>query len=167
MKSNLQFDFLVDKEKNTLTIVREFNAEQQIVWECYTKSELLEQWFAPKPWYAKTKTMDFKNGGFWLYAMCGPNGEEHWGKMQYENINPIESYEGLDVFCDENGTLNSELPSQYWNVTFHSNDENTLVKTIITYDSLTDLEAILKMGMKEGLTLAYTGLDDLLLTLTK
>lgn len=164
---NLQFDFIVDKEKQQLIINREFQASRQLVWNCYTKSELLEQWFAPKPWYAKSKTMNFENGGFWLYAMCGPNGEEHWGKMNYENINPIESYEGQDVFCDENEVQNMELPTQYWNVSFIENNENTIVNTIIIYKSLEDLEAILKMGMKEGLTMTLDGLGELLETLKK
>lgn len=63
MNSNLQFDFLVDKEKNTINVRREFLANQQLVWDCYTKRELLDQWFAPKPLSAKTKSMDFSEGG--------------------------------------------------------------------------------------------------------
>jgi uncharacterized protein YndB with AHSA1/START domain len=43
--NNLQFDFLANKDNNTLTIRREFNAEKQLVWDCYTKQELLDQWF--------------------------------------------------------------------------------------------------------------------------
>lgn len=38
MKHNLQFDFIADKQKNTLTIRREFLADRQLVWDCYTKS---------------------------------------------------------------------------------------------------------------------------------
>jgi uncharacterized protein YndB with AHSA1/START domain len=72
MNSNLQFDFLVDKESNTITVKREFAANRQLVWSAYTESELLDQWFAPKPWKARTKTMDFREGGHWLYAMVSP-----------------------------------------------------------------------------------------------
>ena len=60
MKAQLQFEFLVDKEKNTLTIRREFAAERKLVWDCYTKSELLNQWFAPKPFNM------FKNRFYYL-----------------------------------------------------------------------------------------------------
>lgn len=49
MKSHLLFDFLVDREKNSLTVKCEFAAYRQLVWDAYTKSELLNQWFAPKP----------------------------------------------------------------------------------------------------------------------
>lgn len=167
MNSNLKFDFLVNKENNTLTVTREFAANRQLVWDAYTKSELLEQWFAPKPWKAKTKTMDFREGGYWLYAMCGPEGEEHWARMDYKKINPIESYTALDGFCDEEGNLNEQFPQANWDATFEDLNEHTLVHTVVTYKSLNDLETIINMGMKEGLTMAMEGLDDLLLTLSK
>jgi uncharacterized protein YndB with AHSA1/START domain len=162
-----QFDFLVDKKNNTLTVKREFAATRQLVWDCYTKSELLEQWFAPKPFKAKTKTMDFREGGHWLYAMVDPQGTEHWGRMDYVKIQPIEKYVGLDGFCDSNGVLNPQLPRANWEVTFHDRGKNSMVETIVTYKSLADLETIIQMGMKEGLTMTLENLDDLLLTLNK
>src|SRR5688572_32700048 len=80
MKNTLQFDFIVDKEKNTLTLKREFAANRQLVWDCYTKSELLDRWFAPAPLTTKTKSMDFRPGGHWIYAMVDPDGKEYWGR---------------------------------------------------------------------------------------
>ena len=75
MKQTLHFDFLVDKKKNTITVRREFAANRQLVWDCYTKSELLDQWFAPKPFTTKTKSMEFNDGGHWIYAMIDPDGK--------------------------------------------------------------------------------------------
>ena len=167
MKPNLKFDFLADKENNTLTITREFAANRQLVWDCYTKSELLDQWFAPKPLTTKTKTMDFREGGHWIYAMVEPNGTEYWGRMDYVTIQAIERYSGLDGFCDANGVLNPELPRASWDVTFKDLNEHSLVQTIVTYKSLADLEAVIKMGMKEGLTSTRERLDDLLIALKK
>jgi uncharacterized protein YndB with AHSA1/START domain len=167
MKANLQFDFLVDKENNTLTIKREFAADRQLVWDCYTKSEHLDQWFAPRPFTTKTKTMDFREGGHWIYAMVDPNGTEYWGRMDYEKIQPIGHYSGLDAFCDENGNLNTELPRANWDVTFHDLDEHARVDTVVTYNSLADLETVINMGMQEGLTSTLERLDDLLETLKK
>ncbi len=83
MNSNLLFDFLVDKENNTLTIKREFNGSKQLVWDCHTKKELLDQWFAPAPLTTKTKSMDFRNGGHWHYVMIDPSGSEYWGWTEY------------------------------------------------------------------------------------
>ena len=47
MKTDLRFDFVVDMQKSSLTVRREFAAKRQLVWDCYTKQELLDQWFAP------------------------------------------------------------------------------------------------------------------------
>jgi len=168
MKTTLQFDFLVDKENNTMTVKREFAAGRQLVWDCHTKSELLDQWFAPKPFTTKTKYQDFREGGHWHYAMVSPEGQEFWAKMDYLKIKPIDGYSVLDAFCDENGVLNTELPRANWNVTFREQGkDHCVVETLVTYPSLADLEKVIAMGMKEGLTMTLENLDDLLARLVK
>ncbi len=161
---NLAFDFTVNKENNTITVNREFNAKLSLVWDAYTKSEILEQWWAPKPWKAKTKSMDFKEGGHWHYAMCGPGGERHWAFTTYQRIEFQKVFTGVDSFTDEIGIVNRELPQSKWEVSFNNKGESTFVKTHISYDSLEQLEAIIKMGFKEGYTMAMQSLVELLKT---
>ena len=165
MKSNLQFDFIVDKESNQLTLRREFLADRQLVWDCYTKSELLDKWFAPKPMTTKTKTMDFREGGHWHYAMIDTNGTEDWGYTVYLTIQPIDFYTSLDAFSNEQGEVNKDLPRAKWRVSFLDKSENTLVETIVQYNSLSDLEAVIQMGMEQGMTMTLEKLDELLATL--
>ena len=165
MKADLQFDFLVDKDKNTITVKREFAAKRQMVWDCYTKSELLDQWFAPKPLTTKTKFMDFSEGGHWLYAMVEPNGQEYWGRTDYQTIDAIDNYTALDGFCDNTGTLNPDLPRSTWNVSFTDVAKHTLVETVVSYTSAEALQQVINMGLKEGLTSTLERLDELLLTL--
>ncbi|MCB0517538.1 MAG: SRPBCC domain-containing protein [Lewinellaceae bacterium] len=166
MTATLQFDFLVDKENNTLTIRREFAAGRQLVWDCYTKSELLDQWFAPKPFTTKTKSMVFSPGGHWHYAMIDPsNGNEYWGWTEYLTIRPIDFYTSLDAFSNEAGEINDKLPRAKWVTTFTDKGEHALVETVVTYNSLTDLEAILQMGMEGGMRSTMERLDELLASL--
>jgi len=167
MKNTMQLDFVVDKEKNTLTVKKEFAANRQLVWDCHTKSEFLNRWFAPKPFTTKTKSMSFQEGGHWLYAMIDPDGKEYWGRTDYTKINPIDNYTALDAFSNEKGEVNPDLPRAIWVVSFQDLAENTLVQTVVTYKSLTDLETVINMGMKEGITSTMESLDDLLLTLKK
>lgn len=167
MKPNLQFDFIVDKQNNTLTVKREFAANRQLVWDCYTKSELLDRWFAPKPLTTKTKSMDFSNGGHWHYAMVEPNGTEYWGLTEYTEIQPTDYYKALDAFSDSAGNINAELPRANWNVSFHDFGENAMVQTVVTYKSLSDLETVINMGMEEGMLSTLERLDDLLIALAK
>jgi uncharacterized protein YndB with AHSA1/START domain len=165
MKAEMLFDFLVNKEKNTITIKREFAAKQKLVWDCYTKSELLDRWFAPKPLTTKTKAMDFKEGGHWLYAMVEPNGQEYWGRMDYQSIQAIDHYTALDGFCDDTGALNPDLPRSQWNVTFSDMTAHTLVETVVSYASAQALQQVIDMGLKDGLASTLERLDELLLTL--
>ncbi|MES2512919.1 MAG: SRPBCC domain-containing protein [Bacteroidota bacterium] len=167
MKHNLTVDFSVNKENNTITVKREFAADVALVWDAYTKSEILDQWWAPKPWKAKTKTMDFREGGHWLYAMVGPQGEEHWSRADYQTVKSQKTFTGVDGFTDENGTINKEMPQSKWEVTFTGKGDVTLVEFQITFPDLTQLEETIKMGFKEGLLSAMENLDALLPSLQK
>ena len=167
MSKNLAFDFSVDKESKTIKIKREFAADRALVWDAYTKSEILDQWWAPKPWKARTKSMDFREGGKWLYAMVGPEGEEHWALAQFSRIKPQQAYTGVDAFTDAEGNINESMPQSKWDVSFSDKDEDTLVEFKISYDDLAQLEATIEMGFKDGMRIAMEGLDELLPSLKK
>lgn len=162
MNPNLQFSFDVDKENNSLKIKREFNAPLDRVWEAWTTAEILDQWWAPKPYKAVTKSMDFREGGRWLYYMESPEGHKHWCKNDYEKIDPKKSFSGLDAFCDEEGEVNTAMPRTLWTNTFNQSEDKTLVTIIAKYENLEDLEKVLNMGMKEGFTMALQNLDEYL-----
>lgn len=166
MSKHLAFDFSVNKENKTITVKREFAASLPLVWDAYTKSEILDQWWAPKPWKARTKTMDFRDGGRWHYAMVGPEGEQHWAAADYSGIQEQKKFVALDTFTDEAGTLKTG-PESKWEVTFTSEGAVTLVEVHITFPNLSDLETHIKMGFKEGFTMALGNLDELLPTLKK
>lgn len=161
MRRNLLFDFSVNKEKNTIHIKREFDQTVQLVWKAWTDPKFLDLWWAPKPWKARTKTMEFREGGFWLYAMEGPEGQTHWSKATYISIVKERSFSAKDGFCDENGTINSDFPQSVWENRFFANDQSTDVVITVTFDTLADLEQTISMGFKEGFTMGLTQLDEL------
>lgn len=163
--NKLQFDFSVNKENNTIAIKREFNAGLKLVWDAWTKAELLDQWWGPKPWRAETKTMDFREDGFWHYAMVGPEGEKHWSKANYISIENEKSFTGKDGFCDENGTINPTFPQNLWTNNFSAKGDKVEVDMLLTFDSLEDLQQTIDMGFKEGFTVCLEQLDELLPTL--
>lgn len=167
MSSNLNFDFSVNRENKTIKVKREFAAELSIVWNAYTKSEILDQWWAPKPWKASTKTMDFRVGGHWLYAMVGPEGEVHWSRADYIDIEHQKKFTGLDAFTDAEGNVNTDIGQSRWEVTFTGKGPHTLVEILMTFDNAAQLDTMIGMGMKEGLAMAMEGLDELLPSLRK
>lgn len=165
MKNNLSMDFSVFQENLTIVIKREFSANLDMVWMAWTEVEYIEQWWAPKPWSIKTKSWNFVPGGNWIYAMVGPHGEEHWSFANFNSISPKTNYQFGDSFCDKNGAVNSKLPNSQWNIDFISLGELTSVDIAIVYNSVTDLEEIIKMGFREGISMAMNNLDDKLLEL--
>lgn len=160
MRSNLLFDFTVNKENSTVNVKREFAANHTLVWDAWTNPEILDLWWAPKPWKTETVAMDFKEGGTWLYYMQGPEGERHYCKNEYQTIDAPKTFSGLDAFCDENGTTNEDFPRTLWTNTFSVNEATTTVTIVAKYQSLEDLEKIIAMGFKEGFTMAMENLDD-------
>src|ERR1017187_4030504 len=110
MNQTLLFDFSVDKDNKTIIVRREFAAELGLVWDAWTKPELLDLWWAPKTEKTVTKSMDFREGGSWLYAMISPDNFAHWCKFDFEKIERQKRFSLHDAFCDENGTINPRMP---------------------------------------------------------
>lgn len=162
MKNDLLFDFTVNKESNTVNVKREFAANLGLVWNAWTQAEILDQWWAPKPWKAETKSHDFREGGVWLYAMVGPENEKHWAKAEFKTIDAKKTFSWADAFCDENGHINTDLPQAVWTNTFTEQDGITRVEVSIKHDKYEDIEAILNMGFKEGFAMGLDNLDELL-----
>lgn len=161
--ANTKTRYEKDPGNKKMTITREFAAEPKEVWRAWTEPELLEQWWAPKPWRAESKEMDFRVGGHWLYAMVGPNGEKHYGKIEYTDIKPITSFAGSDVFCDENGKTNPDLPGSQWTNTFEPSANGTLVTVVAQFASEADMQKLVEMGFEQGFAAAHENLDALLL----
>jgi len=160
--NNLQFDFTVDKSTNSVCITREFDAELPLVWDAFTKLEILDQWWAPKPLASKTKHMDFKVGGRRFYAMVLPDGQEHWGIQAFTSISPKTNFKWVSSFTDKDENINTELPSSNWDLNFIEQNGITKVSIVIKHKTLADIEMLIKMGFKEGFTMTLNFLEELL-----
>ena len=153
-------DFVVDKQTKTVSITKEFAFELSLVWDAYTKPELLDQWWAPKPFASRTKVMDFRVGGRRFYAMVSPDGQERWGLQKYTSISPKTNFKLFNAFADEDE--NPELPGSDWDLTFSEQDGTTKVSISIYNESLERLEKMVAMGFKEGTMSQMENLEDLL-----
>ena len=157
----MNMDFIVDKQTKMVYVTKEFAFELSLVWDAYTKPELLDQWWAPKPLASRTKVMDFRVGGRRFYAMVSPDGQElGWALQKYTSISPKTNFKFFNAFADENE--NPELPGSDWDLTFSEQDERTKVSISIYNESLERLEKMVEMGFKEGTMSQLDNLEDLL-----
>ncbi|MEO6837535.1 MAG: SRPBCC domain-containing protein [Ginsengibacter sp.] len=165
MKNNLLFDFTVDKTTKTVFVNREFDADLSLVWDAFTKQEILDQWWAPKPWESKTKIMNFKVGGQRFYAMVSPEGAEHWSIQNYTSISPTTNFKFLNAFADKDE--NPDLPGSEWDLNFNEKNGTTTVNITIKNESLERMEKMIEMGFQGGFTMTLNYLENLLATLSQ
>jgi uncharacterized protein YndB with AHSA1/START domain len=165
MTNGLLFEFTVDKATKTVFITREFDADLSLVWDAFTKPEILDQWVAAKPWASKTKFMDFKVGGRRFYAMVSPEGQERWGIQKYTSISPKTNFKTFNAFADKDE--NPELPGSDWDYTFSEQNGKTTAHITIYNESLERMEKMIEMGFEEGYTLSMNNLENLLATLSR
>ena len=166
--NDLLFDFTLDKSKKTAFINREFDADLSLVWDAFTKQEILDQWWAPKPWASRTKFMNFEVGGRRFYAMVSPEGQERWSIQKYTSISPKTNFKMSNAFADKDE--NPELPGSDWDLSFSEQNgpdsyQVTKVSIAIKNESLARLEKMIEMGFQGGFTMGLQQLDELLSTL--
>src|ERR1700754_3269338 len=162
MNNTLLFDFTIDKAAKTASITKEFDADLSQVWDAFTKQEILDQWWAPKPLISKTKYMDFRVGGRRFYAMVSPDGTEiGWQIFNYTSITPKSNFKCTSFFTDKDEI--PQLPGANWDLTFNEQkgpDSYRITKVSISiyFESLEELGKTIEMGFKEGFTVTLNEL---------
>jgi hypothetical protein len=164
MKSNLKFDFTVDKAAKTVYITREFDAALSLVWDAFTTQEMLDQWTAPAPFIARTKYMHFVVGGKRFYAMVSPEGHERWAIQEYTSISPKTNFKMFNVFADKDE--NPDPHGSEWDYTFSEQNGITTVRITIFNESFDRMELLLE-GFQQGFTMTLSALEGLLASLSQ
>jgi len=167
MKNNLLFDFTADKAMNTIFVNREFAAKLPLVWDAFTKKEILDQWGSPAPWTTQTISMDFKVGGRRFYKMVSPEGQEHFSVQDFTSISPKTNLRYISGFSDKDENINPEFYGSENNLDFSESNGVTTVRITIKYKTLAILEMMIEKGFKEGFTMTLNNLGNLLATLVE
>ncbi|MES2777556.1 MAG: SRPBCC domain-containing protein [Bacteroidota bacterium] len=160
MTTTPQIQITKDLSAKKITVTRDFNATPEQTWSAWTESELLDLWWAPKPWKAETKSMEFRVGGYWLYAMVGPDNTRHWARVDFTKIEKHKRMETRDAFCDDLGNINREMPVMTWKIDFEPIETGSQVIVEISFTNESDLEKIVEMGFETGFASALTNLDE-------
>ncbi|HEY4112211.1 SRPBCC domain-containing protein [Puia sp.] len=154
--------FSKDLANKKITVVREFDGPLDLVWKAWTDAGVLDEWWAPKPFKAVTKKMDFRAGGQWLYFMKGPDGNGQWCSVEFDSVQPQKNYSSLVAFCDEAGNKNMAFPVMSWRNEFSESNGVTTVRVEISFEKEADMQAIISMGFEEGFKMGLGNLDEYL-----
>ena len=155
-----------DPANLTMTVVADFAAPLQRLWEAYADPRQLERFWGPPTYPARFTRHDMYPGGRSEYAMTGPDGDVARGYWEFLAVDPLRSFEVRDGFAASDGSPNTQMPSMRAVFSFSGTDAGSQVRTTTYFDSAEDLAALLNMGMEEGLRAAMGQMDAVLADLT-
>ncbi len=155
-----------DVDALTLTVVAEFPAPVQRLWEAYVDPRQLERFWGPPSWPATFTRHDAAAGGRSAYTMTGPDGDTHGGYWEWVSVEPLRGFEVRDGFAGPDGEPDPALPAMRLRFAFEATGAGSRVTTTTCFDSLADLERLLEMGMEEGMRAAMSQMDAVLADLT-
>jgi len=154
----------VDKDFDslTLTLVAEFDAPIERVWQLWADPRQLERWWGPPSHPATVERHDLTPGGDVTYFMTGPEGEKHGGWWRVTSADPPKSLEFTDGFADQDGTPAADMPTTTVQVELSERDGGTRMVLRSVFDSRDHMEQVVNVGAPEVLRESVGQMDALL-----
>ena len=157
---------VISTDKNpealSLTLVAEFDAGVERVWQLLEDPRRLERWWGPPTYPATFYKHDFVPGGRASYYMTGPGGDKAHGWWEFTSIESPRELQFDDGFADSDGNPTGEFGISHATVTLEPLGERTRMTMLSTFESEEQLEQMIQMGMEEGLKEAVGQIDSIL-----
>jgi uncharacterized protein YndB with AHSA1/START domain len=152
-----------DPEALSLSLNAEFDASPERVWRLWSDPRQLERWWGPPTYPATFTKHDLKPGGRVEYHMTGPEGDQPHAFWDVQEVDPPRSLVVRDGFAHEDGSPNTEMPTNEFRVTIEEVGQGRTRMSIVSiFPSTEAMEQLLGFGMEQGLTLAVGQIDALL-----
>jgi uncharacterized protein YndB with AHSA1/START domain len=151
-----------DHDNLTITLIADFEAPIEQVWELWSDPRKLERWWGPPTYPATVEKHDLTPGGEVTYFMTGPEGDTPRGMWRVTAVDPPTSLEFTDAFADTDGTPNADMPISTVRVWLTERDGGTRMELRSTFESREDMDKLVSMGVVEGLQQAVGQMDALL-----
>lgn len=145
----------------TLTLVADFDASPDRVWEVWEDPRKLERWWGPPTYPATFTRHDFVVGGESRYFMTGPAGETPRGWWRIDAIEKPHRLEFANGLAGDDGEPVAGVDPMPGYVTFEAVDGGTRMTAVTCFVSVEQMETMLGMGMQEGMTQAIGQIDAL------
>jgi uncharacterized protein YndB with AHSA1/START domain len=154
----------VDKDLDslTLTVVAEFDAPPERVWQLWADPRKLERWWGPPTHPATVERHELTPGGAVTYFMTGPDGERSHGWWRVAAADPPTSLEFTDGFADQDGKPVAELPTTAVRVRLSERDGGTRMVVRTVFASREHMEQVVRLGAVEAFAQAIGQMDALL-----
>ncbi len=151
-----------DTEALTMTMVAEFDASVERVWQVWGDPRQLERWWGPPTWPATFSAYEFVPGGSAHYFMTGPSGAQIHGFWRIRTVDAPHSITFDDGFADADGAPVDPEDVLRCSVSIEAVGDLTRMTVHSQFRSTAQLEQMAEMGMEEGMSSAMGQIDALL-----
>ena len=151
-----------DLEALTLTVIADFTAPLEKVWDLWADPRKLETWWGPPNYPATFVQHDLTPGAEVRYYMTTPEGEKYHGWWRINSVTPPTTIEFNDGFSDQDGNPAEEMGVGLVSVNFSATETGTRMTMLSRNSTPEHFQQVLEMGMEEGITLAVGQMDALL-----
>jgi uncharacterized protein YndB with AHSA1/START domain len=151
-----------DLDNLSLTLVADFDAPIEQVWQLWADPRQLERWWGPPGYPATVEHHDLTPGGEVTYFMTGPEGDKYHAWWRVTSVSPPKSLEFVDGFAHQDGTPNADMPTTTTRVALAEHEGGTRMELLSMFGSREQMDQLLTMGMDEGIKLAVGQMDALL-----
>jgi uncharacterized protein YndB with AHSA1/START domain len=149
-------------ESLSFTLVAEFDAGVDRVWQIWEDPRQLERWWGPPTWPATFDKHEFTPGGEASYYMTGPDGGKARGWWRITAVQAPTRLEFDDGFADDDGAPVEAMGTTHATVTLEEIGDRTRMTILSTFESEEQLNQMVEMGMEEGMKEAAGQIDALL-----
>lgn len=139
-----------DFDALTLTLVAEFDAPVERVWQLFADPRQLERWWGPPSWPATMEQHDLTPGGRVTYFMTGPEGQKSRGWWRIASVDPPRALEFTDGFAQEDGTPITDSGVTTVRIRLTERDPGTRMEMRSTFSSREHMDQIVDMGAVEA-----------------
>ena len=152
-----------DVDAHTMTVVADYDAPVERVWQLYADPRQLERFWGPPTWPATVIDHDLRPGGRVSYVMTGPDGEKSAGYWDVLEVDAPRRFVVEDGFADDAGQPNPNMPTTRMELELTARDDGGTTMTVLSTFASTDaMKQMLEMGMEEGMREAMGQIDGVL-----
>jgi len=155
----------VDKDLDgaTMTVIADYAAPVERVWQLYADPRQLERFWGPPSWPATVTHHDLTPGGRVSYMMTGPDGDRSCGYWDVLEVEAPQRFVVEDGFADDAGEPNPDMPTTRMELRLEGRADGGTTMTIVsTFPSTEAMQQMIEMGMEEGMREAMGQIDGVL-----
>jgi uncharacterized protein YndB with AHSA1/START domain len=152
-----------DLDAHSMTVVADYDAPVERVWQLYADPRQLERIWGPPSWPATVVDHDLRPGGRVTYFMTGPDGEKSAGYWDVVEVDAPRRFVVDDGFADDAGRPNPNMPTTRMELSLAERAGGGTTMTVVsTFPSTDAMKQMIEMGMEEGMREAMGQIDAVL-----